>query len=132
MLNKLLALVIKLAPAGVLRWLGRAQFKVPLLRRVLGRITAGAMSGERVIAKGPARGLKIDPTGAHPGYALGTSEPVLQQALVNPLRSGGVFYDLGANVGFFTLLASRLVGPGGSVVAFEPDAQNAAALRENV
>jgi FkbM family methyltransferase len=40
-----------------------------------------------------------------------------------------VFWDLGANVGFFTLLAARRAGPSGRVVAFEPDPQNAARLR---
>jgi FkbM family methyltransferase len=42
-----------------------------------------------------------------------------------------VFYDLGANIGFFSLLAAKLVGPSGVVVAFEPDPENAARIREN-
>jgi FkbM family methyltransferase len=42
-----------------------------------------------------------------------------------------VFYDLGANIGFFSLLAAKLVGPSGGVVAFEPDPEIAARLREN-
>lgn len=41
--------------------------------------------------------------------------------LSRSLRPGDVFFDLGAFVGAFTLLASRLVGPDGRVVAFEPD-----------
>jgi FkbM family methyltransferase len=36
------------------------------------------------------------------------------------LRPGGCFVDVGANVGYFTLLAARLVGPGGKVFAIEP------------
>lgn len=35
-------------------------------------------------------------------------------------KPGDTFLDVGANVGYFTLLASRAVGPGGSVHAFEP------------
>ena len=41
--------------------------------------------------------------------------------LVRELKAGDVFFDLGAYVGPYTLLASRLVGEGGRVVAFEPD-----------
>ncbi len=43
-----------------------------------------------------------------------------------------VFYDIGANVGLFTILAGRLVSPGGSVIAFEPQPENLSALRNNL
>jgi FkbM family methyltransferase len=41
-------------------------------------------------------------------------------------------YDVGANIGFFSLLAARLVGKEGRVVAFEADPEIVARLRENV
>ncbi|MGC1969684.1 MAG: FkbM family methyltransferase [Candidatus Acidiferrales bacterium] len=43
-----------------------------------------------------------------------------------------VFYDLGANIGLFTLLAARLVGATGRVISFEPDGDAAARLRRNI
>lgn len=48
------------------------------------------------------------------------------------LRPGDVVYDIGANVGFFTLLASRLVGPQGQVYAFEPLPRNLALLERHI
>jgi FkbM family methyltransferase len=42
------------------------------------------------------------------------------------------FYDVGANIGFFSLLAARLVGNAGRVVAFEADPEVAGRLREHV
>jgi len=45
---------------------------------------------------------------------------------------GHVVYDIGANVGFYTLLAAHLVGRAGSVVAFEPAARNVGYLRRHV
>jgi len=36
------------------------------------------------------------------------------------LKPGDTFWDVGANVGLFSLLAARIVGPHGSVVSFEP------------
>ena len=43
-----------------------------------------------------------------------------------------IYYDLGANVGFFSLLASRLVGPEGHVFSFEPDPIRFLRLRQNL
>ena len=48
------------------------------------------------------------------------------------LRPGGTFVDVGANVGLFSLLAARVTGPGGRVIAIEPAPVAAAALRATV
>jgi FkbM family methyltransferase len=54
-----------------------------------------------------------------------------QNALARILRPGMVFYDAGANIGLFTLMAARLVGETGRVFSFEPEPEIAARLREN-
>lgn len=48
------------------------------------------------------------------------------------LQVGDVFYDLGANVGFYTLLAATVVGSAGSVYAFEPLPRNLEFLRQHI
>jgi len=48
------------------------------------------------------------------------------------LRPGMVFVDVGASKGDFTVYAARIVGEGGHVHSFEPDAENAHWLRESV
>ena len=48
------------------------------------------------------------------------------------LRPGDVAVDIGANIGLYTLLFSRLVGEEGRVYAFEPAAENARRLRVNL
>jgi FkbM family methyltransferase len=48
-------------------------------------------------------------------------EPKTTEYLRRHLRSGDVFADIGANHGFFTILAAGLVGEGGLVFAFEPN-----------
>src|SRR6266576_2927776 len=48
------------------------------------------------------------------------------------LSPGKVFIDVGANFGVYTLVASKLVGDTGSVLAFEPTAQSFGILRKNV
>lgn len=53
----------------------------------------------------------------------------LLQKIVQP---GDCFWDIGANIGFYTLTAARLVGPQGQVRAFEPSAPAWQALNDNV
>jgi FkbM family methyltransferase len=65
-------------------------------------------------------------------YFDGGGEPEVQLALQQHLREGMTFYDIGANIGFFSLLAARLVGKEGRVVAFEADPEIAARLREHM
>ena len=48
------------------------------------------------------------------------------------LSPGKVFIDVGANFGVYTLVASKLVGTSGRVIAFEPTAQSFAILRQNI
>jgi FkbM family methyltransferase len=84
------------------------------------------------VRRGPAAGiwLLLNPrTGRM--MLEGGGEPEVQAALVEHLAEGMTVFDVGANIGFFSLLAARLVGPTGCVVAFEADPEIAARLREN-
>jgi len=65
-------------------------------------------------------------------YRHGLIEPPVTAMLLDRLRPGMVFIDVGAHYGYFTLLASRLVRPNGTVVAFEPSRFAARLLRRNV
>ena len=84
------------------------------------------------ISVGPGSGLHFDPGPSNPNYASGDNELPVQHMLVEHLQAGSVFYDVGANVGFLTVLGARLVGPQGMVYAFEPVPTNAACVRQNV
>ena len=54
---------------------------------------------------------------------------VLMKLLVDALGTGGVFLDVGANIGFFVLPIAELVGSEGRVLAFEPAPDAAHLLR---
>ena len=75
--------------------------------------------------------LAFDPGTADAHYARGDVELPVQEALAARLHPGGVFYDVGANVGFFTVIGARLGGATGRVVALEPVPANAALIRRN-
>jgi len=48
------------------------------------------------------------------------------------LREGDVYVDIGANVGYYTLLASRAVGPAGKVISVEADPSTFGELTDNI
>ena len=62
----------------------------------------------------------------------GGYEPQMVNVLNHYLSSGGVFIDVGANEGYFSVLASRLVGPKGTVVAIEPQSRLQSVLQTNL
>jgi FkbM family methyltransferase len=90
------------------------------------------------VPQGYAGGLAFDLrwlpiSHAHLGsIAGGNLESAVQEAMVRHLGRGGVFYDVGANLGFFSLLAAHLSGlDAGRVIAFEAAPDNAEAIRVN-
>ena len=69
--------------------------------------------------------------GAKLRQLAGRHEPGVQSSIAERLRPGSCFIDVGADVGFFSLLAARLAGPGGRVVAIEPVPANADLIKAN-
>ena len=65
-------------------------------------------------------------------FAKGIWEPEETKFLEEILQPGMVFVDIGANIGYYTVLASSLVGATGKVFAFEPDPKNFAFLKKNI
>lgn len=63
--------------------------------------------------------------------AVGTYEPVFAAIVAETVRAGDVCYDLGAHIGYYSLLMAVRAGPDGAVHAFEPYAPNAERLREH-
>jgi FkbM family methyltransferase len=85
-----------------------------------------------VISQGEAAGLRFRVERASLAWSSGKVELPVQRALRAALRPGAVLLDIGASVGFFTILGARLVGPAGVVVAFEPQEHYLVLLRDNV
>jgi FkbM family methyltransferase len=64
--------------------------------------------------------------------ALGTDEQFESKLWTDRIHEGDVVIDVGANVGYYTILAAKRVGRHGRVVAFEPEPSNFAILQGNV
>ena len=85
------------------------------------------------ILLGPARGLKYR---IFPDYGLsmiyGGWEPEIHDVMVRHVGAGGVAYDLGANFGIYSMFLAKLVGPSGTVYAFEPVGDIMRQLQDNI
>ena len=66
------------------------------------------------------------------GCWLGSYEYSKQHAFAEKVSTGQVVFDLGAHVGFYTLLAAELVGHNGHVIAFEPLPRNLDFLKQHL
>lgn len=86
-------------------------------------ILAGALRGYRWA---PAAGGKVG------RYFAGTYEADQTAVFCEHVGAGATVIDLGANIGYYTLLAAHLVGPSGRVLACEPEPLNASFLRRHV
>jgi FkbM family methyltransferase len=62
----------------------------------------------------------------------GQWEGLMSRTLAACLQPGGFAIDIGANIGYDTLLMSNAVGPTGTVLSFEPDFDNLVQLLRNV
>jgi FkbM family methyltransferase len=63
---------------------------------------------------------------------FGVWEPLLSRWVLQRLRPGDVFVDVGANMGYFSVLAAQGVRPAGGVVAIEPEPTTFKKLTTNV
>lgn len=84
------------------------------------------------VLQGPLKGKRWLVGSSTHGCWLGSYEYAKQRLFAKEIKAGAVVFDIGANVGFYTLLASLLVGPQGRVLAFEPAPRNIDFLRKHV
>lgn len=97
------------------------------------RVTDPLLQDIRVpIVGGVNRGMWWSLISSGSGYASGTRASDQMQLLSALLHPGDVMWDIGAHHGYVTLSASRKVGTGGAVHAFEPSAMNRGVLERHV
>ena len=98
------------------------------LGRMLGRVTANARD-TMVLPNGLA--ITFNPLMHWSVVKPEAYEPEVLAVLSRHLEPGMTFYDVGANIGLYALMASTEVGPNGRVLAFEPEENNLRFLKIN-
>jgi len=107
----------------------------PLAGLIRGTLNQAAPSGLAVvnIAAGGLEGMPmLLDMQTEKDFWLGTYEPEMQSALRELIKPGITVYDVGANVGYITLMMAKLTGAQGKVYAFEALPDNVERLRRNV
>jgi FkbM family methyltransferase len=102
-----------------------------LLRDALNRAAPVGISQVQ-IAAGPLEGLVMAlDMQVEKDYWLGTYEPDLAAAIAHFAKPGTIAYDVGANVGYNTLVLGRALGLNGQVFSFEALPENISRLKQN-
>lgn len=113
----------------------QALYRFPLLARLIrGSINAAVSDeiSEVEIAAGDLKGYKIlINLKTEKSRWLGTYEPELAEAVRQFIRPGDTVYDLGANIGYVSLLLAHAARPNGKLFAFEALPANVNRIRRN-
>jgi FkbM family methyltransferase len=135
-MNKILLTLAAWAARILPDWAKRSIYRIgPLARLVRGELNRAAPTGFSMvtIAAGELEGMRLSlDLQIEKDYWLGTYETELQAALRELVQPKSVAYDVGANIGYISLMLARRVGPEGRVFAFEALPENVARLRENL
>jgi FkbM family methyltransferase len=122
----------RMLPPAWKRAIYRLKPVADLIRRGLNRAAPQGLTQIQVAA-GDLEGLMLAlDLHAEKDYWLGTYEPDLQLAIRDLVQPGWVAYDVGANIGYISLLLARAVGPNGRVISFEALPDNLERLRTNL
>lgn len=138
-LAKLRRMVARHGAGGLVEWAGdfafwRAYHARLLYRRIGWNAIRRRSEVHAIIAD--AQGLRLhlnpDDSGLSMELAIeGVHEPILTELWQDLIRPGMTVVDVGANIGYFALLAARRVGQTGKVIAIEPAPVTARFLRRN-
>lgn len=122
----------RLLPTNVKMSLYRTPWLAGIIRGGLNRAAPDGLA-EVTVAAGQLVGMRLAlDMKTEKEFWLGTYEPDLQSAIADLVKPGMVAYDLGANIGYFSLLLARAVGHAGKVFAFEALPANIQRLNRNV
>lgn len=109
--------------------------KLPIVYKLYVILTNSILPNGRVVTLrfGPAAGSRW----RHYHYyqfwmAMGLYEPAVANFLTRSLAKGSVFYDIGANAGYYTIMTAKFVGNTGKVIAFDPLPINVSTIREQI
>jgi len=83
------------------------------------------------IPAGHIKGMKWVPKSANPGQLMGRYEPEQEQVLVDLFKRSNVFWDVGAHVGWYSILAAKFIKQG-HIYCFEPSPDNIQYIRRHI
>lgn len=129
---RLAAWAARILPPAVKNWFYRFPPLAKILRQSLNRAAPAGMTEVSIAAGNLADFKMVLNLKTEKDYWLGTYEATLQAALRELVRQGMVLYDIGANIGYISLMMAGLSGKEGKVFSFEALPANLRRLKENI
>jgi FkbM family methyltransferase len=131
-LLRLATFVARILPQPIKQWLYKIHPLADWLRSGLNKAAPKGLT-EIQVAAGELSGMKLLlDLQTKKDYWLGTYEPELQNAAHEFVQPGMVIFDVGANIGYISLLMARLSGEKGRVFSFEALPNNVELLQKNI
>ena len=109
-------------------YLTKKGLRYPFLKKINGIVIQKLKSDKAVI---DGHTIYLDKDDSMRLSTRGHYEPFVADIAKKYLKEGDIVFDIGANIGYFTLLFARLVGKKGKVYAFEPNSENMRLLKKN-
>ncbi len=119
-------------PPAVKKWFYHFPPLAKILRQSLNRAAPAGMTEVNIAAGNLAGFNMVLNLQTEKDYWLGSYEVELQAALRELVQQGMTLYDIGANIGYISLMMARLSGEGGKVFSFEALPANLRRLNENI
>ncbi len=117
-------------------FIGTGIGKIPLVAKAYRKFTPYLIGGQKGIVDFGDFKMQIQGERVNDVITLfmahGNYEPATTRAFKNILKNGDIVVDVGANIGYFSLLSGTLVGEKGCVFAFEPEPNNLQSLKQNI
>mgnify|MGYP000888366958 CR=1 FL=1 len=128
---RLTEIMARCLPDGLKRAIYRFRPLARLLRKGLNNSVPQGMA-RMTVAAGDLRGAQLDlDMRIEKDYWLGTYELELQHAIQHFVKPGMIAFDVGANIGYISLLLARAVGAEGKVLSVEALPANIQRLQEH-
>ena len=132
LLLKSAAWIAKRTPPALKRLLYSCKPLADLTRWSLNKVAPTELTEIEIAAGGLVGAKMFLDLQAEKDYWLGTYEGELQAAIADFVHTGMVTYDVGANIGYISLMLARVVREKGKVYAFEALPDNINRLRKNI
>jgi FkbM family methyltransferase len=107
-------------------------YKIPLFKTVLSPIVNNLKQEFVIIERLKIFINKSDISVSEGLLQYGIWEEYTTKIIKENIKKGDTVLDLGAHIGYDTLIMAKLVGPKGKVYSFEPDSKNFELLKKNV
>jgi FkbM family methyltransferase len=128
----LAAQAARVLPNSFIQSIYRNKRLAGLIRSLLNRAAPGGITPVKIAAGDLAGYTILLDMQLDKDYWLGTYEPELQAALRDLIQPGAIVYDVGANIGYVSLLLAKAAGESGRVYAFEALPENAGRWHRNM